>query len=140
MLVLVSVSKWTLFQLVYFFRYFLLQFFNSVYSINIKFGNTPITLHQKNEFKSVFSFSRLYVLNPFKHAGIYASHRFRGAYVRQVCINRNCMIYFLHFCMRLFNSIVKHHKIFQGKIQIKRKIIINRKTDFLHFWHKNIRN
>ena len=46
-------------------------------------------------------------LNPFNPAGIYASRRFRGAYVRKACVNRNCMDRFsLFFYMKLCNSIV----------------------------------
>ena len=69
--------------------------------------------------------------NRFKPASIYASHRFRGPYVRKVCIDRNSKnIISSFFCMRLFGSTAKHHTKFQGEIQIRRKIIINKKWKF----------
>ena len=67
-----------------------------------------------------------HLVSHLKPAGIYVSHRFRSAYVRIVCTNRN-FIYKFNFCIRLLNSTAQHHTILQGKILFRRKILINKK-------------
>ena len=85
--------------------------------------------------------------HPFKPAGFYASQRFRRAhffmylfihgsrfkprngenlsFYQKVCINRNFRDSFF-FCIRVLNSIARHHTKFQGKVRIRRKIVINK--------------
>ena len=61
--------------------------------------------------------------NFFKPAGIYASHRFRGAFVGKACKNWNFMDRFSSFfCIILFSSIAKPTQIFKLKFELEENL------------------
>ena len=78
--------------------------------------------HMSSDKSDLFLAEALFI-NPSKSAGIYASHRFRGAYTRKVCIDRNFLdrfssVFALDFPLAL-KSTIQNVKV---KIELEEKL------------------